>query len=65
MQPDIDEFFAKLELAGEDAVRAKYAQRAYGTDMRPLVELCRMAALATTVALLSVLIAALGYCSKA
>src|SRR5450432_1084723 len=39
MQPDIDEFFAKLEAAGEEAVRAKYAQRAYGTDKRPLVEL--------------------------
>jgi hypothetical protein len=110
MQPDVDEFFAKLDAAGEDAVRAKYAQRAYGTDKRPLVELWlarkdraraeaaagradgrdearielareanviakgssktaraayRMAGLAVFVALLSALIAALGYCAKA
>jgi hypothetical protein len=38
MQRDLDDFYAKLELAGEDAVREKFLQRAYGTDKRPLVE---------------------------
>jgi hypothetical protein len=38
MNRDVEEFYATLEAAGEPAVRAKYAQRAYGTDKRPLVE---------------------------
>jgi LPS sulfotransferase NodH len=38
MSLNVEEFYATLEAAGEPAVREKYAQRAYGTDKRPLVE---------------------------
>ena len=38
MQADLDDFYANLEAAGEEAVRQKFLQRAYGTDKRPLVE---------------------------
>src|SRR5881394_2624470 len=38
MSRDVEELYAMLEAAGETAVREKYAQSAYGTDKRPLVE---------------------------
>jgi len=38
MSRDVEAFYAVLDAAGEHAVREKYAQRAYGTDKRPLVE---------------------------